>query len=90
MSHKLLWEPCEDRIKNSNASQFIKLVKETCGYDGKTFSDLWRWSVSHPKEFWNAVWDFGKVIGEKGERLSNGAERLWERRYFPDAKLDCT
>ena len=58
MIHKFLWEPTEERIQNSNATKFIQLVRRTYGYSGSTFNDLWRWSVSHPKEFWNAVWDF--------------------------------
>lgn len=88
MTHKLLWEPTEERIQNSNAVKFIQLVKDTYGYNGKTFNDLWKWSVTHPKEFWNAVWDFGGVIGDKGGRLANDAEKFWEYRYFPDAKLN--
>ncbi len=88
MSHKLLWNPSESRIAESNASKFIQLVKEMYSFKGETFHDLWEWSVSNPKEFWNAVWDFGEVIGEKGERMSNGAQKFWEHRYFPDAKLN--
>ncbi|MBE6447361.1 MAG: acetoacetate--CoA ligase [Alphaproteobacteria bacterium] len=88
MSHKLLWSPTEDRIANSNASQFIRLVKKMYDYDGKSFHDLWKWSVTHPQEFWNAIWDFGEIIGDKGSKLSNGAEKFWEHKYFPDAKLN--
>lgn len=88
MSHELLWTPSEERIQNSNAVRFIQMVKETSDYDGKTFNDLWNWSVTHPKEFWNAIWDFGQIIGEKGGRLSNDAPKFWEHRYFPDAKLN--
>ncbi len=88
MSHKLLWKPSKERIESSNAIRFIELVKSMYNYKGESFYDLWNWSVTHPKEFWNAIWDFGNIIGEKGERLSNGAEKFWEHRYFPDAKLN--
>ncbi len=88
MSNKLLWEPSSERISNSNAIKFIELVKKNYNYEGKTFNDLWKWSVSHPKEFWNSVWDFSGIIGEKGARLSNEAKNFWEYRYFPDAKLN--
>ncbi|MDR1908133.1 MAG: hypothetical protein LBQ43_04730, partial [Holosporales bacterium] len=89
MSHELLWTPSEERIANSNASRFVALVKERCGFRGATFNDLWKWSVTNTCEFWNAVWDFTGVIGEKGsDRMSNGATKFWEHRYFPDAKLN--
>lgn len=88
MSHKLLWTPTQDRIDNSNAMKFIKLIRERCNFKGKSFHDLWKWSVENPCDFWNAVWNFGNIIGEKGERISNGAKKFWEHKYFPDAKLN--
>lgn len=89
MVHELLWTPSNERVKSSNAYNFMKLVKERNGFSGQTFHDLWEWSVSHTADFWNAIWDFCGVIGEKGSaRLSNGANKFWEHRYFPDAKLN--
>lgn len=88
MSHKLLWKPTQDQIDNSNAIRFIRQVQDKYNYKGETFNDLWKWSVEHPCEFWDAVWDFGGVIGEKGGRLSNGAKNFWEHRYFPDGSLN--
>jgi acetoacetyl-CoA synthetase len=85
MAHELLWTPSEERIKSSNVHRFMKKLK---GFDGKTFNELWKWSVENPRDFWNAVWDFGDVVGEKGERISNEAGKFWEHRYFPDAKLN--
>ncbi|GHU11913.1 acetoacetyl-CoA synthetase [Alphaproteobacteria bacterium] len=89
MSHDLLWTPSKERIEASNASKFISLVSESCGFSGATFHELWKWSVENPTLFWNAVWDFGDVVGEKGsDRISNNAEKFWEHRYFPDATLN--
>jgi acetoacetyl-CoA synthetase len=35
------------------------------------------------------VWDFGNIVGDKcSDRISNGKERFWEHRFFPDAKLN--
>jgi acetoacetyl-CoA synthetase len=66
----------------------MRLLKERHNFAGKTFHKLWQWSVNNPKDFWNAVWDFGGVLGEKGERVTNNATKFWEHRYFPDAKLN--
>ncbi|MCR5224854.1 MAG: acetoacetate--CoA ligase [Alphaproteobacteria bacterium] len=91
MSRELLWTPSEERIKNSNAAKFMKFVEDRCGFSGTSFHDLWSWSVTHPNDFWNAIWDFCGIIGEKGSsRISNGAEKFWEHRYFPDARLNFT
>ncbi|MDR3155512.1 MAG: acetoacetate--CoA ligase [Holosporaceae bacterium] len=89
MASTLLWTPTEDRILHSNANKFMQLVRERHSFDGHTFNDLWHWSVNNTADFWDAVWDFGSVIGDKGsDRLSNGATTFWEHRYFPDARLN--
>jgi acetoacetyl-CoA synthetase len=64
-------------------------LKACCNFTGSTFNDLWKWSVSNPNDFWNAIWDFCGIIGEKGsDRVSNVPKNFWEHRYFPDAKLN--
>ncbi len=89
MSDKLLWTPSKERIENSNAIRFMKQVREQNGFSGTTFNDLWKWSIENPNIFWNAIWDFGNIIGEKGsENISNQKENFWEHRFFPDAKLN--
>lgn len=89
MSRELLWTPSQERINNSNAIHFMKQIREKNGFDGATFHDLWRWSVTNTEAFWSAVWDFGGVVGDKcSDRVSNGRERFWEHRFFPDAKLN--
>ncbi|MDR1362029.1 MAG: acetoacetate--CoA ligase [Holosporaceae bacterium] len=88
MAHELLWTPSEERIKESNAARFMKLAGER-GFGGSTFPELWKWSVENTSVFWNSVWDFGNIVGDKGsDRVSNGAEKFWEYRFFPDARLN--
>lgn len=88
-SNTPLWTPSKERIENSNAMKFMKQVSEKSGFAGSTFHDLWEWSVNNPEPFWDNIWDFGDIIGEKGSnRISNGKEKFWEHRYFPDAKLN--
>jgi acetoacetyl-CoA synthetase len=66
----------------------MNMLKEKSLFEGTSFNDLWKWSVTNPQAFWSSIWDFGDIIGDKGERISNGAEKFWEHRYFPDAKLN--
>lgn len=88
MSHELLWTPSEERINDSNVCRFMKNLKEFYGFDGTTFQELWQWSVTNPNDFWSAIWDFSDIEGEKGHRISNKADKFWEHRYFPDARLN--
>ena len=88
MSNKLLWTPSKERIEQTNAFHFMELAKKNCKFSGKTFHDLWNWSVENPQPFWDLIWDFTGIIGEKGKRISNGEHEFWKHRYFPDAKLN--
>lgn len=89
MSDQLLWTPSQERINNSNAMKFIRQVRKNNNFSGSTFYELYQWSVANPEDFWDAIWDFGNIIGDKGsERRSNGKKKFWEHRYFPDAELN--
>jgi acetoacetyl-CoA synthetase len=54
----------------------------------KDFRDLHAWSVENRAEFWDLIWDFTGVIGDKGARLLLDGERMPGTRFFPDARLN--
>jgi acetoacetyl-CoA synthetase len=58
---KLLWEPSEERIKNSNMYRFMTQVSEKYGRQLNGYADLHQWSVDHIPEFWQEIWGFVDV-----------------------------
>jgi acetoacetyl-CoA synthetase len=38
--------------------------------------------------FWREVWQYARLLGSLGGRDHNGADDLWDRRFFPDGKLN--
>jgi acetoacetyl-CoA synthetase len=52
------------------------------------YRDLHAWSVKHPDLFWDLLWDFAGVIGEKGARLATDLDAMPGAKFFPDAKLN--
>ncbi len=74
-----LWTPSSDRIAGANLTRF--------GH-GRPFADLYEWSITKPVEFWDAMWDFGGVIGTKGGRIAIDMDRMPGARFFPDATLN--
>jgi acetoacetyl-CoA synthetase len=52
------------------------------------YDSLHRWSVAAPELFWNEIWDFCDVVGDKGERLAVDLDRMPGARFFPDATLN--
>jgi acetoacetyl-CoA synthetase len=58
------------------------------GLSLRTYRELHAWSVAHLPEFWDLVWDFTQVVGEKGARLLIDGDRMPGARFFPDGRLN--
>jgi acetoacetyl-CoA synthetase len=53
-----------------------------------SYDELHAWSVAQAGDFWNLVWDFCGVRGEKGGRTLVDGERMPGARWFPDGRLN--
>jgi acetoacetyl-CoA synthetase len=85
---KPLWTPDAARLAGSQLVTFMGEVNRRHGLALASYRDLHAWSISHSDLFWDLVWDFGEVIGDKGRRLVLDAEKMPGARFFPDAKLN--
>ena len=83
-----LWAPSREAVAASNMMAFIGLVRERHSVSLDTYDSLHRWSVAQPELFWDAVWDFTGVFGEKGARILTDGGRMPGARFFPDARLN--
>ncbi len=79
---KPLWAPSAERAAASELARFMKLAGK------RDYAELHRWSVESAPEFWNLVWDFSGVQGEKGARAVADAQRMPGARWFPDGRLN--
>ncbi|GGD30006.1 acetoacetate--CoA ligase [Aureimonas glaciei] len=86
MTAKLLWTPDEAGLALHPLTDFA----EKAGRGGRAagYLALHAWSVDRPDEFWSEVWDFGGVIGTKGERIFVPGSDMVSARFFPDASLN--
>ncbi len=77
-----IWTPSDKRIAESNLSRFANAV----GIEG--FAGVQEWSLTHPGEFWAAVWDHLGVIGDRGSSLLEPADDMPATRFLPDSRLN--
>ena len=77
-----MWTPSAERVAQTGIARFMREVGKT-GY-----AELHRWSVEQSPDFWNRVWDFCGVIGEKGARTLVDGERMPGAKWFPDGRLN--
>ena len=68
MDVKKLWSPA---ATSNNIDKFKNQLGKNKNIS--SYNDLHEWSVSNKEEFWDNVWDFTKIIGDKkGDILKEG------------------
>lgn len=83
-----LWEPTPERIQESPMYAFQKWLAASRGVHTTGFQELHQWSVDNLDEFWEAMWEYFDVIGNRGDgpvRTGTGVEHT---RWFPGAKVN--
>ncbi len=83
-----LWTPSADAIAASNMMAFMTLVNARHGVSLGGYDELHAWSVANPALFWDVVWDFTGVIGEKGTTVLADEEKMPGAAFFPEARLN--
>ena len=85
----MLWQPSPERIAGANLTRFAALVRERHGADAGDYAALHRWSIENRAAFWSMIWEYGAVIGERGEGpvLVDG-DRMPGAKWFPGARLN--
>ena len=83
--NNFLWEPNNQRVKNSILSDFSRYIN----FDSKNdFEKIWKWSVSNPEIFWSKFWDFSKIVGDKGKEIIRKDKIFNKTKFFPDSKIN--
>ncbi|HYY59930.1 MAG TPA: acetoacetate--CoA ligase [Burkholderiales bacterium] len=77
-----MWTPSPERVAQTAMARFMAQLGK------RDYAALHKWSVEHAPEFWNRVWDFCGVIGEKGGETLLEANRMPGARWFPNARLN--
>lgn len=79
---KTSWTPSATRVSDSLLAKFAKDIPY------KNYQELHEWSVENLPQFWNMVWDFCKVTGDKGDKILVNPESIEHAQFFPNATLN--
>src|SRR6266513_1723781 len=77
-----MWTPTPERAAQTDMARFIGLAGK------KSYDELHAWSVAERGAFWNLVWEFCGVKGQKGARTLVDGDRMPGALWFPDARLN--
>ena len=69
--------------------EFIQDINKKFSLDISNFCELHEWSINKREEFWSEIWDFFKIIGEKGNKpFLKPENKMPGTKFFPNGKLN--
>ena len=85
MTNKKLWAPS---TTNSNIKDFTKFVS----FDKKfeDYKKLHKWSVEKKEIFWDKIWIFTKIIGEKKGEIFKNSKNFIDSKFFDTSLINYT
>jgi acetoacetyl-CoA synthetase len=83
-----LWEPSPEYRKSTPMFAFMSYCAEKAGHEFADYDAFHTWSITERGAFWEAVWDYCGVKGERGGRALIHGDDMLEARFFPDARLN--
>jgi acetoacetyl-CoA synthetase len=85
---KPMWAPSQERVQSTLLAKFITETAVVSGNELPDYDKVWDWSVSEPGQFWDALWDFCGIAGDKAEPVMADSDRLIDAQFFPQAKIN--
>ena len=82
----VLWEASPQRIEQAQITRYQRWLAQR-GVAAHGYADLWEWSVREPARFWDSVWDYFGVLGQRGTGPALTGE-LPDAEWFPGATLN--
>ena len=86
---KKLWEASQKLKSNSNLYSFEQYISKK--YNKKfnqNYSNILKWSISNPGIFWDSVWDYCGIRGQKGKKKLLKSKVFYKNKFLPKSKLN--
>lgn len=85
---KPLWEPTETQKNAHRLSDFAKFAEARTNQTFPDYETLHTWSCDQDAVFWDVLWDYSGILGEKGNRIVENGDKMPGASYFPDSRLN--
>ncbi|WP_439500393.1 acetoacetate--CoA ligase [Aminobacter ciceronei] len=85
---KPLWTPSSTQVAQAPLTAFMAAAGARAGQSFTNYAELHAWSISEREAFWDLVWDFCGVIGDKGGRVLVDGDSMPGAQFYPDASLN--
>jgi acetoacetyl-CoA synthetase len=100
---QVLWEPSAEVIQRARISDYRRWLAargiepgsadpggggSLAASAARDYHDLWQWSVDQPPAFWDSLWDYFDVLGERGDGPVLTGGQMPDVTWFPGATLN--
>ena len=86
---KLLWEPSEAQIKQTNMYRFMNVINQKFDQNFDDYASLYAWSIENIADFWESMWEFADVIASKPyDEVVDDVTRMPGAKWFSGARLN--
>jgi acetoacetyl-CoA synthetase len=83
-----LWKPSDERIARANLTRFMQAVGQRRGLPFDNYSDLYHWSITDIKAFWEAIWREADIIHSKPYSRVLTDEIMPGANWFESSRLN--
>jgi acetoacetyl-CoA synthetase len=88
-----LWTPGDRAAEGARVSHYIRwlggrVAAARAGAPAERYAALWEWSVRAPGEFWDSVWDYFDVLGDRGDGPALADAKMPGAQWFPGATVN--
>ncbi|MQA95129.1 MAG: acetoacetate--CoA ligase [Streptosporangiales bacterium] len=85
-----LWEPGTEAAEHARVTRYTDWLARDGGPDFGSYDELWRWSVTDVDAFWDSLWRYFQVVGERGDGPVHEGAEMPGVHWFPGATLNYT
>ena len=88
VDNDILWALSDTDKQQSALWQFAEQTRSLHQAAPGDYDALHAWSVDSPAVYYEALWDFLDIIGDKGDASYEAGEDIRSARFYPDARLN--
>jgi acetoacetyl-CoA synthetase len=84
----LLWTPDKRTVANARITHYRSWLASTRGLTFTGYDELWAWSVTDVAAFWQSIWDYFDVLGDRGDGPVLTGGTMPDVTWFPGTTLN--
>ncbi|MFZ0169637.1 MAG: acetoacetate--CoA ligase [Candidatus Dormiibacterota bacterium] len=84
----LLWTPPAEMVARSRLTDYATWLARERGLPTADYPELWEWSTRDVASFWDSIWRYFEVVGDRGRGLALTGGVMPEVEWYPGASLN--